>query len=185
MALIPLGILSASAGSSVEPAPAMELIATAFGTGASGTITFSSIPQDYKHLQVRYVAKNTGNSRVQNITMNGVTSAVYAKHTLAGFSTNLNSGSDVSSTAIIFASSITTSTTTNAVGAGIIDILDYASTTKNKTVRTLNGMSDSESYINLSSGLYAQTTAISSITFTTAANNFSALTRYSIYGIKG
>jgi hypothetical protein len=77
------------------------------------------------------------------------------------------------------------STTANAVNAGVIDILDYSSSTKNTTLRGLYGMNDNAIAICLSSGLYNQTTAVSSITLTASANNFASLSRFSLYGIRG
>jgi hypothetical protein len=77
------------------------------------------------------------------------------------------------------------STTENSFGAGVIDILDYSSTTKNKTVRAIYGVSDATPGVNLTSGLYAQTTAISSLTVTTATGNFAVGSRASLYGIRG
>jgi hypothetical protein len=63
--------------------------------------------------------------------------------------------------------------------------LDYSSTSKNTTLRALYGMADNINRIYLSSGLYNQTTAVSSLTLTASANNFAALSRFSLYGIKG
>ena len=55
------GITSAvsSASNSLTPVTpsSFESIATVSGTGSSGTITFSSIPATYKHLQIRYIGK--------------------------------------------------------------------------------------------------------------------------------
>ena len=165
-----------------------EFISTAFGTGSSAVITFSSIPQDYRHLQIRYVGKNTTNSNDVYITMNGVSSGVYMSHRLWGNGTTVavTPSGTASQTFIILTDALAISTTADCFGAGVIDILDYPSTTKNKTVRAIYGVSDAGAAgSNLSSGLYAQTTAVSSLTFTTATGNFTSLTRFSLYGIKG
>lgn len=181
--LIPFGILS-SAGALREGT--YELIATAFGTGSSGVIDFTSIPQDYKHLQIRYTAKNSSTATQMNITMNGITSGVYMRHSLLGTGTSVvSSTSSTSQTAIQLVESMANSTTANAVNAGVIDVLDYTNTSKNTTIRALFGMSDSVIRIHLSSGLYNQTTAVSSITLTASANNFASLSRFSLYGIRG
>ena len=182
--LIPFGILSAAGVSGFSSD--YELITTAFGTGSSGVITFSSIPQEYKHLQIRYTAKNSSTATQMNITMNGITSGVYARHSLLGNGTAASSGnSTASQTSIQLVESMANSTTGNAVNAGVIDILDYTSTTKNKTIRALYGMADNLTRVYLSSGLYNQTTAVSSVTLTASANNFASLSRFSLYGIRG
>jgi hypothetical protein len=181
----PLGILSA-AGAGVGVAGDYELIATAFGTGSSGVISFSSIPQEYKHLQLRYTAKNSSTATQMNITLNGITSGVYIRHSLFGNgSTVASNASSTSQTAIQLVESMANSTTANAVNAGVIDLLDYSSTSKNTTLRALYGMADNLNRVYLSSGLYNQTTAVSSLTLTASANNFAALSRFSLYGIKG
>jgi hypothetical protein len=184
--LIPFGVLSAAGAGGVVAGSDYELIATAFGTGSSGVISFSSIPQDYKHLQVRYVSKNASTSTLINITMNGITSGVYVRHSLYGADTQFgSSSSSTSQTTIPLIESMASSTTANAVNAGVIDLLDYSSTLKNTTIKAFYGMVDTRNRVYLSSGLYNQTTAVSSLTFTASASNFTALSRFSLYGIKG
>jgi hypothetical protein len=68
--------------------------------------------------------------------------------------------------------------------AAVIDILDYQGT-KNKTTRSLYGLHDAnDKRIRLSSGLWMNTTAISSITISAASGNFTTASRFSLYGIK-
>jgi hypothetical protein len=181
--LIPLGFLASSGGGFETD---YELISTAFGTGSSGVIDFTSIPATYKHLQIRYTTKNSSSSTQMNITMNGVTSGVYMRHSLLGTGSAVSSTASLTSqTAIQLFQSMASSTTASAVAAGVIDILDYSSTSKNTTIRALYGMADNINRIYLSSGLYNQTTAVSSLTLTASVNNFAALSRFSLYGIKG
>lgn len=184
MALIPLGILSA-AGSSVSSLTDYELIETAFGTGSSATISFSSIPADYKHLQVRWAAKSSSTGSNMNLQLNGVTSSVYARHYLRGQTTTISSASNTTTSNISFNDGMATSTTTGLVAAGIMDILDYASSTKNKTIRALYGQSGNTYQVYLLSGLYGETTPVSSLSFTAGTGNFTNITRFSLYGIKG
>ena len=57
-----------------------DSIASATGTGSSGTITFSSIPQTYKHLQIRGIGRLdvvTGGVSTR-IRLNGDTTSNYA-----------------------------------------------------------------------------------------------------------
>jgi hypothetical protein len=179
------GILGGLIGSLASNS-SYEIISTAFGTGSSGVIDFTSIPQTYKHLQIRYTAKNSSTATQMNITMNGITSGVYIRHSLLGDgSTASFSNSSTSQTAIQLVESMANSTTANAVNAGVIDILDYSSTTKNKTIKALYGMADNLTRVYFSGGLYNQTTAVSSLTLTASANNFASLSRFSLYGIRG
>jgi hypothetical protein len=185
--LIPFGVLSAAGAGEPALVSDYELIATAFGTGSSGVISFSSIPSDYKHLQVRYTAKNTSTATQINITMNGITSGVYIRHSLFGNGSSVTSNaSSTSQTSIQLVESMNNSSTDSTIyNAGVIDILDYGSTSKNTTLRALYGMAGTLNRIYLSSGLYNQTTAVSSLTLTASANNFASLSRFSLYGIKG
>lgn len=181
------GILAGLIGSFASvPSGAYELLATANGTGSSGVITISSIPQDYKHLQIRYTAKNSSASSQMNIRMNSITSGVYMRHTLRGNGTAASStASGTSQTSIQLVEAIANSTVANAVNAGVIDILDYTSTTKNKTIRVFCGMADNLNRLQLSSGFYNQTTAVTSISFIASSGNFASISRFSLYGIKG
>jgi hypothetical protein len=181
--LIPLGILAAS-GAGV--ASDYELIATAFGTGSSGTITFSSIPATYKHLQVRYTAKNTLSNSFMLMRFNGITTnGAYRYHRLRGSGTVVSSSESGSTNAIEMDASMASSTTTGAVSAGVIDILDYASSSKNTTIRALYGQAGPANTIYLASGALFNTAAITSLSLITGANSFATTTRFSLYGIKG
>jgi hypothetical protein len=68
--------------------------------------------------------------------------------------------------------------------ASIHDILDYSSTAKNKTVRTLNGWDNNGTGVVLFySGMTTSTDAISSITLT-GAYNFAQYSSFALYGVK-
>jgi hypothetical protein len=73
------------------------------------------------------------------------------------------------------------------MNVGIFDLLDYGNVSKNKTVRILTGIdTNGGGYMNLSSGLWRNTSAVSSITIapfntgTTLATNAS----FALYGVK-
>jgi hypothetical protein len=73
--------------------------------------------------------------------------------------------------------------------SAIMDVHDYASTTKNKTMRSFGG-SDGADYfvtgtVGLLSGLWMNTNAITSITIALGAGNYSTNSKFSLYGIKG
>jgi hypothetical protein len=183
-------ILGITASSKVTVKGAFDSIATVTGSGAT-TITFSSIPQTYKHLQVRYMARaNTGAAVLGavEITFNGVTGTSYADHRLWGNSSTVSRAGGASQASIQNVSIAGGAILANTYGVGIIDIQDYSSTTRNKTVRTLIGVdqntASTSSQILMLSGLFNSTSAITSMTFTLAAG-FDSNTVYSLYGIKG
>ena len=175
-----------------------ESIATATGTGSSGTITFSSIPSTYKHLQIRFIARaaSGGDTLPVNLQfrLNGDNGANYTQHNLSGDGTSaLATGfntTDVAGEPFFRNSYAGSGMAANIMGVGIIDIHDYASTTKNKTLRTLSGTNYNSGTtgerIVLSSHLWTNTAAITSITLTSGgARTFATTTVFSLYGIKG
>jgi hypothetical protein len=184
MTLSALGIFSAAgAGGGPTFQDAYEHIATAVPSGVA-FVTFSSIPQDYKHLQIRYVAKSTGNfdtSLVVNFNNN--TSAIYADHYLRGSSSTIASNNSFPDTKITMLLSVTRSNVSGAFSAGVLDILDYSNTTKNTTLRSFYG-SNENSAVALQSGLFRNTAAISTIKLDNQRTLDSA-TRFSLYGIRG
>jgi len=191
MSFIPLGVLAASGAGG---GGSFESIATATGTGSSGTITFSSIPSTYKHLQIRGITRNTNAATTSNalrLNFNGDTSSSnYAFHTLNGDGSNANaagsSGFSYTQTVGVVPQN---SSTANLVGAVIIDVLDYGSTSKNKTVRILGGSdsnaTDSTYKINLSSGLWIDTSAVNSISVVSASASWGTQATFALYGVKG
>lgn len=169
-----------------------ESIASATGTGSAGSITFTSIPSTYKHLQIRALAQDTNTNNFAgsyNVQFNSDTGSNYAYHQIYGDGASVASVAGSSVTYINLANATSRSGTTQTMGVSIIDIHDYASTTKNKTLRAIGGSdnnlaADGSYFINLYSGLWMNTNAITSITLI-PGNNFSTRTVFSLYGIKG
>jgi hypothetical protein len=181
MSLI-LGILD-SGGAAAGGGASYESIASATGTGSSGTITFSSIPSDYKHLQIRGTSYD-GTGFSVRMRFNGDTGSNYAWHRLTGTGASATAGGAASETDI---SIINTNGNTSSYPASlIVDIHDYASTTKNKTSRTFTGLDENNTNgeVSLRSGLWQSTAAITSISILTNGN-FTNLTKLALYGIKG
>lgn len=185
-----LGIIASSGGAAAATS-SYESIASATGTGSSGTITFSSIPATYASLQIRWMARSlrVGTSDNLNIQFNSDTSTNYAPHYLAGDGASASAGSNGANyTQIDAFNSVRASgsSNTNGCGVGIIDIHDYASTTKNKTVRVFSGWDlNGTGYSVLSSGVWLNSsTAISSIILK-IGNNFATNSTFALYGIKG
>jgi hypothetical protein len=164
-----------------------SIATTTVGSGGASSITFSSIPQIYTHLQVRAFARCTFTGAVRNILtqMNGDTGSNYYRHYLLGNGTAAFAGSDGGT--VIYGGSVTgTDNLGSTFGVNVIDYLDYANTNKYKTVRYLNGHEDnSGGQAYLTSGLWNNTAAITSLTFTIEGSfNFSQYTSFALYGIK-
>lgn len=178
---------------------AFESIATATGTGSSNTITFSSIPSGYQHLQVRFICKNTDTATDAStpvlIRINTDNSANYTWHRLSGNGATASAGgSSAVNTSMTTDRTIALSSATalaNMMGVGIIDIHDYASTTRHKTARIFAGMDTNRTTaptgtVVLASGLYVNgTAAVTSLSFVTGTGNWTTTTQFALYGIKG
>jgi len=180
------GVASAvsSASNSVTPASpsSFESIATLSGNGVS-TITFSSIPQTYKSLQIRVINKSSDFSTV-GVRFNGVTTTSYYNHSLVGNGASVTASGNAGNRMNSLISTPDLSHTGH--GVAILDLIDYASTTKNKVIRSFNGFDrNGAGEIYLSSGALFSTSAVSSITiFDTGSRNWTTGTSFALYGVK-
>lgn len=162
-----------------------ESIATAtVDASGSSTITFTNIPQNYTHLQIRGTLRtNAGGNLI--VTYNGDSGANYSYHALTaegGGSVGASAGASTNEQVISRAAGI--SSTANIFSAYIIDILDYSNTTKNKTYKCLSGADkNGTGNIDLESGNWRSTAAITSIAFTRPT--FQQYSQLSLYGIRG
>jgi hypothetical protein len=165
----------------------MEPIATTLvGSGGTSTITFSNIPNTYKHLQIRTIARSNGSATNICLIFNGDTNNAnyYARHLLYGDGTSALALSGQTLTGITTGS--VSPNTTSLVAPNIIDLLDYSNSSKNKTLRSLGGYdANGSGFIILASGLWMNTAAINSINITCFSGSFTEHTRFSLYGIKG
>lgn len=169
-----------------------ELLNTQVLASNAASVTFSGLAayaSTYKHLQIRYTARSTVAAASDNITVqfNADTGANYASHILLGPGSSTALSQAFTSANYMYVSSATTanSSTANNFGAGIIDILDFGATTKNKSLRYFAGLADSAYYrCALGSGFWNNTAALTQITLANSAT-FLTGTRFSIYGLKG
>lgn len=170
------------------PAGAYDALATVtVDTSAPSSVTFSGIPTGYRHLELRYLVRDTGSASMRNLfyRINGDTSNVYSWHDIEGVGSGVYSYA-ASTTNKAWASYYpTASQTSNAFGAGVMTILDYANTAKYKTIRTLGGVdTNGDGDTSLSSGLYQSTSAVSSITFIAEQTAFAQFSQFALYGVK-
>ena len=185
---VSVGIMDGAGGAA---GGSFESIATAVGTGSSGTITFSSIPSDYKHLQIRSTSARITGAGFASLEFNNDSSAIYATHRLIGDGTSVTAQGQTSRTNTFYSILAGPSSISNTMGVAIVDIIDYASTTKNKTVRSFtgydtNGNVSEEQSLYLTSALWPSTSAITSIKIIASGGvSFTTNSVFSLYGIKG
>ena len=169
---------------------AYDSIATFSGTGSSGTITFSSIPSTYTHLQLRVLLRGTASNTSDgwNARFNSDTGANYdGGHILYGTGSAAGAFHVGASTTYMQPGDIVgASATASMFATAITDILDYTNTNKNTTIRTLYGFDlNGSGTVALSSGLWMNTAAITTITLTTNSGSFATNSSFALYGIKG
>jgi hypothetical protein len=173
-------------GFGLSSAASYELISTQVLGSTTTSVTFSSIPQGYKHLQLRIVERTSTVAEESGavLTFNGdTTSGNYGYHNLFGNGSSVNSNYSGASASINLFNSVGSTYTANAFAVKVVDILDYTSTAKNKTTRALVGYSGSTPRVAINSGLWLSTSAISSLTLTTSATLVTG-SRYSLYGVR-
>jgi hypothetical protein len=180
------------AGNTAYLPPDFESIATATGTGSSATITFSSIPSTYTHLQIRGIGKTASSTATYDrlrMTFNSDSAANYSLHEFY----TVNGTVYVTATAnasAMYGFNVAFSGTgyTSICGAGVIDILNYANTNIYKTLRSIGGVDANSTTIdegtNFASGSWRNTSAISSITLTSPSGNWTTATSFALYGMK-
>ena len=159
------------------------------GAGGQSSITFSSIPSTYKHLQIRGISRYSVSNFWSKIIISGVamtnggtSSSNYYYHRLGG-----DGASPFTDTGGLnrFLTS-QGATGANIFSAHIFDFLDYTDTNKNKVTRILEGFDlNGSGAINFQSANFLNTGAITSISITPDSGNFAQYTQLALYGIKG
>lgn len=180
------------AGNPAYDPAAFISIATVTATGGESSLSFTSIPGTYQHLQVRGITRaNDASTSATDMTIrfNSDTGSNYTYHILQGTGATASaSGNGTQTISYIFRNVVGGGTTSGIFGASIIDVHDYASTSKYKTLRAFAGSdrnaSDTTYRVQLSSGLWQSTSAITTITLGCSAN-FASGTTFALYGIKG
>jgi len=182
--------VQSQASNSVTPAIAtsFESIATSIvGVDGASSITFSSIPSTYTHLQIRATGKSTSTGQAVRITFNSDTGNNYAsRYLFSNGSSAPYAGAASSSARIDVYAFYADNSVSNVFGTAIIDILDYANTNKNKVTRCLSGFDQNTAgNLGFQSGLWMNTDAITSITFAPQGGNWAQHSSFALYGIKG
>ena len=173
-----------------------ESIATFTAAGGETSTTFSSISSSYKHLQLRVLYRDTYSGGAQTcdllLQFNGDTTAAnYTLHYLRGDGSAVAASGSTSNGSIQMTYfGVSDSSTASVYGTGIADIIDYANTSKNKTVKGFgggdnNGVGTTSYRLGLSSGVWLSTSAITSIKVMPGITAFKAGTSIALYGIKG
>lgn len=184
-----LGIFASAQQSAFVVGDYESIATTTVGAGGATTITFSSIPSTYTHLQIRALARTnrTAGVDIMSMRMNGVTSNSYSDHLLYGDGTTVQTDRNSTYGTINIQRVASDNLSASIFSGFVIDILDYANTNKYKTVRYLGGYdANGSGRVGLGSGLFQNTSAITSITLESAySSSYNQYSQFALYGIKG
>jgi len=169
------------------------IASTLVDSSGTSTVTFSSIPATYDHLQVRLIAQSsrpTYSRDEWHIRLNSDSGSNYAWHGTYANGTTLSSVHGTGDTKIN-GQDILGTNVDNFWGVAIIDILDYANTNKYKTVRIFGGLDTNNAGVSGFNGAldhyggtWKNTAAVSTITFVNSSStNFRQYSRFALYGI--
>jgi hypothetical protein len=150
------------------------------GAGGAANIEFTSIPQTYNHLQIRVSALSAGASWMRGY-INGDVGNNYSYHDVRGAASNsitVGRGASLPEMYML----LNASNTTTCPIVGIIDIFDYANTSKYKTVRSIGGQDgNSSGYAQASSNLWISTSAVTS--FKLIRDTWNQYSTFALYGV--
>ena len=167
---------------------AYEQIASTTLTGSVADVTFTSIPQNYTHLQLRSLSRRTGADTDNNvyIQFNSDTGTNYSNHGFYGTGATTASFGGADTPNPIAFRNTGGSSAANMFGLGVLDILDYSNTNKYKTCRSISGHDQNGSgLVFFVSNNWRSTSAITSIKLYAIGTDLVQYSSFALYGIKG
>jgi hypothetical protein len=206
-----LGIIASGKTASTISTTSFESIATAdVGSGGTAYVEFTSIPSTYKHLQIRYIAQDNRSTygidqlrmRMGSSNTLDTSSTAYVHHFARGTGAITDSanypttGGDNDS--IAFNTGLGTNVSPGSWGAGIIDITNYASTTKVKVAKYFGGVDLNgdgtgrggvPGRIVFGTGMWLGTNKLNAVNilrfYPENGTLFSQYSKFALYGLKG
>lgn len=187
-----LNIIAGSLSVGVTPSTnSYESIATVtVGSGGTASVSFTSIPSTYEHLQIRLLARSnrSDNNEQIGIQFNSDTGNNYGSHGLWADGSGIGAAAlNLPGSAITLPWVAAANNNASVFGVSVIDILDYRNTNKYTTVRGLNGYDNNgNGQSGIGSGLWRDTSAITSIVVKPFYGSlWSQYSHIALYGIKG
>lgn len=177
-----LGIWASSKYTQADTGAMFPLQVITVGAAGASSVTFTNIPSTYSHLQIRGISAGVNNT-FADMTFNSDTGNNYSFHDIYGdgSSAGAESGTtraNIPATALPNATSV--------FNGLVIDILDYQNTNKYKTARILQGRdTNGGGVIYFMSGLWMNTSAITSIKITSRSGNIAQYSQFALYAVKG
>lgn len=193
-----LGVIASSIRSAADTGAMFPLQVITVGAAGASSVSFTNVPSTYKHLQIRYLARATttvGSTSYNYAKLTFNSSATgYATHYLYGTGSTALAGGESSGTSFPYVYTTSAGSLASTFASGVIDVLDYQDTNKNKTLRYLGGWDvnggtpgSSAGYVFVQSGLWANISAVTSITIDglQGSGNFAQYSQFALYAVKG
>ena len=186
-----LGVIDSGKSGHLSTNNFSSIATVTVGSGGASSITFSSIPSTYTHLQIRGLTRATSSDTASQSQMriNGDSGNNYTLHDLYGTGSTVGAESGFGSGYnYMFGLDRTTAanSTANTFGTFIMDIVDYTNTNKYKTVKSLSGYdANGAGQVKVWSSLWLNTSAITSLVISPQdGSNYAQYSSFALYGIR-
>lgn len=191
MSFILLGILNSQVSGGFAIDSDYDLLESDVLGSAQGSVSFQNLntaySSTYQHLQLRFAVRHeTDGGGVDFIMrLNNDTGSNYYWRFTRGSGTGSPSAFSLQGTSMFLGQVPRTSEPANGFESGIIDILDPFESSKRRVIRGMGGraLSTAQNFW-FHSGIWNNTTEISTITVQGDAGNLGATSRVSLYGLK-
>jgi hypothetical protein len=183
-----LGIYASQiSGHLFAPSGSYDSIATVtVGSGGVGSISFTSIPSTYTHLQIRGIGRSATTNNAWRVRFNGDSGSNYSRHYSFGDGSGTQYLTAINQTSIGLGVFSTSSQSTGVFTSTAFDILDYRNTSKNSTLRAVTGFDNNGSgTVGWFSGAWFNTAAVTSLEIFVDSGNIAEYSSFALYGIKG
>jgi hypothetical protein len=187
-----LGVVASSYLADPGPVGGYDALASVtVPSGGISSVVFAGIPAGYRHLQIRAVHRSTAGSGDGTVymQMNGDTGSNYSFHRIYGYGTG-SPGADASVSSTVCAigqAQGASSALPLSYATMIVDVLDYASPSKNKTVNAIAGSSlnnnAGEAFF-FNSSCWRNTAPVNSLSITSNQTGFAQYSSFALYGVK-
>lgn len=164
-----------------------------FGTGGSNTLSFTNIPQQYRHLYLDLIGRSdvaANNTSVRLTFEASPTAGAYDYELITAAGSAITASENLGASAFIIGGSVAgDNATTGMHGTAILNIFDYSNTNVFKVVGAqIHGMDAlvaNTLFSSFESGVYESLSAIDRLFLVLAAGNWMTTSRATLYGISG
>ena len=162
----------------------IKIASNTVGAGGVASVTFSSIPSTYTDLILKLSLRNTAAGNDLTLKFNGSTAQEYSDRYLFGSGSAATSGSDATNGTGNYSLINSSNYTANTFGSNEIYIPNYRSSNyKSSSYETVQETNASAVYMAMYAGLWANTSAITSLTIAPTSGNLAQYSTLTLYGV--